>query len=263
MASPHPLSAATLFSLKDWVAVVTGGGTGLGLMIAQTLAANGAKVYITGRRADVLENSARIHGTPEKLGPLGGSLVPIVMDVTSKDSIKSVVAEIGQKEQYINILVNNAGIFGSRPTLRPEAGPEAFGEAMFAESNEDNWQKSSRKTPSPFMQAEVSKAAVSHLTRQMAFELSHENVKVRVNAIALGYFPSEMTTGTSNEHNESVHLAKKWEDNMPGLTSQSVKRMGTPEEVASIVLALAVNDFIWGTVILVDGGLALNVAGNM
>lgn len=72
-------------------------------MIAQTLAANGAKVYITGRRADVLETSARAHGSAEKLGASGGSIVPIVMDVTSKESIKAAVAEITQKEGYLNL----------------------------------------------------------------------------------------------------------------------------------------------------------------
>lgn len=75
------------------------------LVIAQTLAANGAKVYITGRRADVIQTSARVHGSPGKLGPLGGSIVPIVMDITSKDSIKSVVAEITQKEGWLNVCV--------------------------------------------------------------------------------------------------------------------------------------------------------------
>ncbi|KAI5863846.1 NAD(P)-binding protein [Durotheca rogersii] len=307
MASPHPLSAATMFSLKDWVAVVTGGGTGIGLMIAQTLAANGAKVYITGRRADVLERSARIHGTPEKLGPLGGSIVPIAMDVTSKDSIKSVVAEIGQKEQYVNLLVNNAGIYGSRPNARPENGPEAFGEAMFAEGDSNIWQKvfdtnctSCYLTTAAFLPllakaasgptgkvgsviinssvsaslriiansltikyAQVSKAAVSHLTRQLAYEFSHEKISIRVNGLGLGYFPSEMTTGTSNEQNESIDLAPRFAELMSGMDLQSVKRMGTPEEVATIVLTLAVNDYMWGTITIVDGGLSLRAAGDL
>lgn len=73
------------------------------LVIAQALAANGAKVYITGRRADVLETSARIHGAPERLGPDGGSIVSMVMDVTSKDSIKSAVAKITEKEGFVNM----------------------------------------------------------------------------------------------------------------------------------------------------------------
>ncbi|KAI1372076.1 NAD(P)-binding protein [Hypoxylon crocopeplum] len=305
MASSHPLSASALFSLKDYVAVVTGGGTGVGLMTAQTLAANGAKVYITGRRADVLETSARVHGSPERLGSSGGSIVPIVMDITSKDSIRSVVAEIAQKEGYVNVLVNNAGIWGGRPTAKPEDGPEAFSEAMLAESNEDNWQRSfdTNVTAQYFVTAaflpllakavsgptgkvgsiinngsiaafmrmsqnrqfsyNVSKAAFMHLTRQMAFELSHENVNVRVNGIALGYFPSEMTTGASNDENESTASSADFAMFMESLGAKNVKRMGTPQEVASVILTLATNEFIWGTVTIVDGGFALTTPGNM
>ena len=70
---------------------------------AQTLAANGAKVYITGRRKEVLETSARIHGTPEKLGPDGGSIVPIAMDVNSKESIQSVVDDISRQDGFVNV----------------------------------------------------------------------------------------------------------------------------------------------------------------
>ncbi|KAI1080931.1 NAD(P)-binding protein [Whalleya microplaca] len=305
MASPHPLSAAALFSLKGWIAVVTGGGTGVGLMIAQTLAANGAKVYITGRRADVLATSARVHGSADRLGAGGGEIVPLVMDVTSKESIRGAVAAVGEKEGYLNVLVNNAGIFASRPAKRPEDGPEAFGEAILAESNEDNWQKSfesnctslyfvtaaflpllSKAATSPtgrvgsvinntsasaFLRMtqngqfsyNASKAAATHLTRQLAFDLSHDNIRVRVNGLALGYFPSEMTTENSNAENESAYDPERFQKYMVSMGAQVVKRMGTPQEVASIILTLVTNDYIWGTVTIVDGGLALSVPGNM
>ena len=65
MAETHNFEASRLFSAKDMVAVVTGGGTGIGLMATQALAANGAKVYITGRREHVLKEST------EKLNKLG------------------------------------------------------------------------------------------------------------------------------------------------------------------------------------------------
>ncbi|XXH01645.1 Vacuolar protein sorting-associated protein 74 [Hypoxylon texense] len=305
MTPPHPLSAAALFSLKDWVAVVTGGGTGVGLMIAQTLAANGAKVYITGRRADVLETSASAHGSAEKLGGSGGSIVPIVMDITSKESIKSVVAEITQKEGYLDLLVNNAGIFVDRTRAKPQDGPEAFGEAMFAEDWEGNWQKtfSTNCTAQYFVTAaflpllakaasgptgrtgsvinnssvsgflrmsqhcqfsyNTSKGALTHITRQLALELSHENIRVRVNGIALGYFPSEMTTGASNEENESTHSPEEFAQFMAGMGATNVKRMGSPQELASAILMIATNEYVWGTVMIVDGGIALQVPANM
>ncbi|KAL8790662.1 MAG: hypothetical protein Q9213_000510 [Squamulea squamosa] len=102
-AAPNPLSPASLFSVKDWVVLVTGGGTGIGLMLTQVLAANGCKVYITGRRLEVLETTARIHGSPDKLGPQGGSIIPLAMDVTSKESVKGVVDHIAETEGYLNL----------------------------------------------------------------------------------------------------------------------------------------------------------------
>ncbi|KAI0409192.1 NAD(P)-binding protein [Xylaria palmicola] len=305
MATHHPLSAATLFDLKDWVALVTGGGTGVGLMMAQTLAANGARVYITGRRADVLETSARVHGAREKLGENGGEIFPLVMDVTDKGSIKNAVGEIEAKEGYLNVLVNNAGVWKNRPAATPGDGPEAFGAAMFAEEIEDNWQQSfltnttspyfvtaaflpllAKAVNSPAQQVgtvinnasvggilrmtqrqqysyNASKAAALHLTRQMALDLSHENINIRVNGVALGYFPSEMTTSSSNDENESSYEVEGFRSFMEMMGVKVVKRMGSGRDLASVVLTLATNDYVWGTVSILDGGFALNLPGNM
>ncbi|KAJ2984430.1 hypothetical protein NUW58_g6063 [Xylaria curta] len=276
MATPHPLSAAALFNLKDWVVVVTGGGTGVGLMMAQALAANGARVYITGRRADVLETSARVHGAREKLGENGGGIFPLVMDVTDKESIKNAVGKIEAKEGYLNVLVNNAGVWKNRPAATPADGPEAFGAAMFAEEAESHWQQSfltnttspyfvtaaflpllAKAVSSPTKQVgnvinnasiggllrmtqgrqysyNVSKAAAIHLTRQMAFDLSHENINIRVNGLALGYFPSEMTAGGSNDENESSYDVDGFRGFMEGMGVKIIKRMGTARELASV-----------------------------
>ncbi|KAI1385672.1 NAD(P)-binding protein [Hypoxylon trugodes] len=305
MTSPHPLSAASLFSLKDYVAVVTGGGTGLGLMIAQTLAANGAKVYITGRRADVLETSARVHGSKERLGPDGGSMVPLVMDVTSKDSIRKAVAEISDKENYVNVLVNNAGIWAGRPEKKPQDGPEAFSEAILQDEKVENWHRAfdvnclaayfvtaaflpllakavsgptgkignvvNNSSMAGFMRMSqgcqfsynVTKAAVSHLTRQMAYEFSHKEINVRVNGLALGYFATEMTTGESNTENESTPDDEKFAGFLANMGCTKVNRFGTPQEAASILLTVVTNEFMWGTISIVDGGFVLTLPGNM
>lgn len=69
MASTHDLTAKKLFNVENWVAVVTGGGTGIGLMCAQALAANGARVYITSRRKEKLTQSAHQH-TPGSTGSI-------------------------------------------------------------------------------------------------------------------------------------------------------------------------------------------------
>ncbi|KAJ8113204.1 hypothetical protein ONZ43_g5205 [Nemania bipapillata] len=106
------LGAADLFNVKGLVAVVTGGGTGIGLMITKALAANGAaKVYILGRRLNTLQEAASSIGNP--------SVVPITCDVTSVEALKAAVSQIEQDAGFVNLLVCNSGIggpFGNRPT---------------------------------------------------------------------------------------------------------------------------------------------------
>lgn len=71
--------------------------------MAKTLATNGAKVYITGRREDVLKQSAAVHGAREALGPQGGTIIPLVMDVTSKDSIKAGMKHVEAEDGHVDV----------------------------------------------------------------------------------------------------------------------------------------------------------------
>ena len=84
---------------------MTGGGTGIGLMAVQALAVNGAKVYIVGRREEKLEQVAQTHGKD-----ISGQIIPITADISSKESIQSLVSEISKKEKFLSILINNAGV---------------------------------------------------------------------------------------------------------------------------------------------------------
>lgn len=94
-----------MFDVSHVTAVVTGGATGIGLMITQALVANGAKVYITGRRTEKLEQTQKIYGD----GP--GSIHVLPGDVSSKDEAIRLAEEVGEKEpKGIHLLVNNAGI---------------------------------------------------------------------------------------------------------------------------------------------------------
>lgn len=84
---------------------MTGGATGIGLMISQALVTNGAKVYITSRRQEVLDNAVKLYNT----GP--GSLHALPGDVSSKEGCIQLAKDIEQKEpKGIQLLVNNAGI---------------------------------------------------------------------------------------------------------------------------------------------------------
>jgi NAD(P)-dependent dehydrogenase (short-subunit alcohol dehydrogenase family) len=99
------MQSSSLFDVSHVTAVVTGGGTGIGLMIAQALQSNGAKVYITGRRKEVIEETAKRYST----GP--GSIHPLPGDVSTKDGAVQLAKDVESKEpQGIHLLVNNAGI---------------------------------------------------------------------------------------------------------------------------------------------------------
>lgn len=96
MASTSQLRVQNLFSVKDYVCLITAGGTGIGLMAAQVLAANGARVYITGRREEALKKGAESH---DPRG-YGGEMIPCgPCDVTSKESLQKLVEEIESKEK--------------------------------------------------------------------------------------------------------------------------------------------------------------------
>jgi len=99
------LLASKLFSVKGLVAVVTGGGSGIGLMMTNALAANGARVYITGRRKEYLATVVEKYGQG-----IEGEIIAMPGDVTNKDDLKRIAKEIGDKEGGIHILCANAGI---------------------------------------------------------------------------------------------------------------------------------------------------------
>jgi NAD(P)-dependent dehydrogenase (short-subunit alcohol dehydrogenase family) len=140
MSSASALKLNKIYDLNGRVALVTGGGTGIGLMIAQGLAANGAKVYITGRRKNVLETVAA-----ETSGLENGSIVPLPMDVTDKDSILRARDVISEKEGRLHILVNNAGQVGPVSSfLNDDSAPErkdasTLGQALFDNESFDAW----------------------------------------------------------------------------------------------------------------------------
>jgi NADPH:quinone reductase-like Zn-dependent oxidoreductase len=99
------LKASKLFDVSGLTAVVTGGGTGIGLMITQALVSNGATVYITGRRKEALDKVVEEYSD----GP--GKIVALPGDITKKDECIRLAKEVGQAESNgVHALINNAGM---------------------------------------------------------------------------------------------------------------------------------------------------------
>ncbi|KAI8662979.1 hypothetical protein NCS56_01102800 [Fusarium sp. Ph1] len=120
----QPTSSANLFDVSGIVAVVTGGGSGLGLFMTRALAENGAKkVYIIGRRKEVLENAAKEIGLD--------NVIPVQCDVTSRDNLKAAVAFIEKDVGHINLLVANSGISGPSGNVPPGASIAQLQETLF------------------------------------------------------------------------------------------------------------------------------------
>ncbi|KAJ7712457.1 short-chain dehydrogenase [Mycena metata] len=128
-----------VYGLSGLVALVTGGGTGIGLMITHGLATAGAKVYITGRRKDVLDKVVAAWDKQD------GEIIAVQMDVTSRESISEVKKLVQEKEGKLHILVNNAGQVGptsnflddpSAPELKDA---ETLGQSLFNNETFEEW----------------------------------------------------------------------------------------------------------------------------
>jgi NAD(P)-dependent dehydrogenase (short-subunit alcohol dehydrogenase family) len=250
-----------LFSVKGKIALVTGGSRGLGEMIARAYVENGAKVYITARKADACAELAR------ELLQIG-ECIAIPADLSKMEEIERLSEELHKREKKLDILVNNAGAsWGAQFHEFPENGwdkvmdlnvksvfflTQRLLELLQAAGSETAYSRvinigSIEGIRTSHLEAysyAASKAGVNHLTRIMAKFLAPKHIAV--NAIAPGYFPSKMTSAIDE------HGSRQVIENAP------MKRMGAPEDMAGIALYLAsrASSFVCGAVIPVDGGLA-------
>ena len=140
-ASNDDVKINKLFDVSDLTCVVTGGGTGIGLMITQALCSNGAKVYITGRREDALKKVVEQYSS----GP--GKIVALPGDISDKSQVLKLAKEVGEKEpKGIHLLVNNAGIARDDETKFSTAGEPDMSSAQaisehFLKSEPEHWQE--------------------------------------------------------------------------------------------------------------------------
>lgn len=127
MADSSAISAAALFRVDGIVAVITGGGTGIGLMMTRALVKNGAKkVFILGRRMDVLEKAVAECGAADVV-------IPVQCDVTSKQSIQGAVDRVTSDVGYVNLVVANSGAFGPNNQYDPKSSIADIRRTLFDE----------------------------------------------------------------------------------------------------------------------------------
>ncbi|KLO15201.1 NAD-binding protein [Schizopora paradoxa] len=137
----NSLDFSAVTDLTGRVALVTGGGTGIGLMIAKGLASNGATVYVGGRRVDVLEEATHLRFGKEN----EKRIIALQLDVTDKSSILSAVDTMSKAHAKLDILINNAGHLGPRTafTTTPDAPERAscatYGRAQFDSQSFEDW----------------------------------------------------------------------------------------------------------------------------
>lgn len=251
------MDTSTLFSLDGRTALVTGGSRGIGLMIAKGYLAQGAKVYISSRKADVCDAVA------EELGP---NCISLPADVSTVDGCKALAAAYAQHETSLDILVNNAGAaWGANFEDFPESGwdkvmdlnvkspfflTQAFYKALQGNASQSMPSKviniasidGLRLNPWETYSYQASKAAVINLTKRMAARLVRDHIYVT--AIAPGAFPSEMNRA-ARDHADTVS------------TGIPNKRIGNDEDMAATAIFLAARsgNYVIGETIAVDGGI--------
>jgi NAD(P)-dependent dehydrogenase (short-subunit alcohol dehydrogenase family) len=261
------MDTKNLFSLAGRVALVTGGSRGIGRMIAEGFIAQGAKVYISARKADACDATAR------ELSAGGGTCISLPMNVASVEGARGLAAAFLSRESRLDILVNNAGA--------------AWGGA-FDEFPEEGWDKVltlNAKTPFFLTQALVgalrqagsasrpakviniasidgiylthretysyvtSKAGLIQLTRLMAARLIQDHICVT--AIAPGAFASNMNRDARDHAEETGRQIP-------------AQRIGSDLDMAgaAIFLASRAGDYVVGSTLTVDGGVAYAMQAN-
>ena len=255
------MTASDLFDIAGKTALVTGGGRGIGRMIAEGFVDAGVKVYISSRKADVLEEVATELSAK-------GTCIALPADLSTEEECRRLAGEVAARESgRLDILVNNAGATWGAPLAEFD---EAAFERVLALNVKGVFHLTKFLVPTleaagtveaparvinigsidgigvPALETysySASKAAVHQLTRHLAKRLAP---LVTVNAIAPGPFESKMMAATLEAFGEQIAA------NAP------LKRIGRPDDMAgaAIYLASRAGAYVTGVVLPVDGGIA-------
>jgi NAD(P)-dependent dehydrogenase (short-subunit alcohol dehydrogenase family) len=246
-------------SLEGKVALVTGSSQGIGAALAAALAAAGAKVIVS----DIVDCTE----TTRQIAKLGGEAIAVPADVTDNKSLAELVAVAETTLGPINILINNAGIFGTLELKPLMHISEDEWDAVFRVNARGVFQASKAVIPSMkragggsiiniasgtilrgapmFLHYVGSKGAVFAMTRAMATELAADDI--RVNSIIAGFTASKSVL---------AHPVMMEKIRPHTLNARMIKRDMTPEDLcgAALFLASDASQFITGQAINVDGG---------
>ncbi len=251
-----------LFELSGKTAVVTGGSRGLGLQMAEALGEMGARVAITARKRDELDEAAA------RLAEAGVEVLPVVCDLAQLDTIPGMVEQVVARFGPIDVLVNNAGTSWGAPAEDHPA--EAWHKVMTlnVDATFFTCQAVARRCMIPRRTGKIvnvasvaglsgntpdvqtaayntSKAAVINLTRALAAEWGKHDV--HVNAVCPGFFPSKLSRGLLSRIEQAV------------IARTPLGRLGGDEDLKGAVVFLAseASRHVTGQAIVVDGGYSV------
>jgi NAD(P)-dependent dehydrogenase (short-subunit alcohol dehydrogenase family) len=249
-----------LFSLAGRTALITGGSRGIGRMIAAGFLSQGAKVYISSRKADACEATAK------ELSSLG-TCIALPADVSEMAGVQALAQAYSAREKSLDILVNNAGAaWGEDFETFPEKGWDKVVDLnmktpfFLTQALHGLLKEGAKSRPAKVINVSsidgisvnqwetysytASKAGLLHLTKRMALRLAKDNIVV--NGIAPGPFASEMNK-MARDHADEV--ARR----VP------IGRIGRDEDMAGVAIYLAskAGDFVVGETVAVDGGVTI------
>ena len=250
-----------MFRLDDKIALVTGAGSGIGAAIAVTFAAAGARVYATDRDPE----TAR--ATAERIASSGGRAQALPLDVTDEAACANTAAAVHAADGRLDVLVNNAGV-GHVGTLVTTAGADL--DRLYAVNVRGVFNVSKAFLPAMIERGRgtivnmasvaglvglrdrlayaTTKFAVVGLTKCMAFD--HATDGVRVNCICPGRVQTPFVEARLREYPDPERAYREM------CATQSLGRMGKPEEIAAAALYLASDEaaFVTGSALVIDGG---------